>query len=75
MKTSGHRELTPEQVVAWLRSRAGQNWSSRQHAQGLSLHYMDSGVFADVLRDGSPGSFASWPEPHDAFQAIDADVA
>lgn len=48
-------------VIAWLRSTAGQNWASRRNST-LFRHDYKSGVFADVLPDGSTGSEASWPE-------------
>ena len=62
MKQFEHRELPPEQVVTWLRSRAGQNWSSR-HGHVLERHRVDSGVFADVLPVPGGAACASWPDP------------
>lgn len=56
------RDQRPEKVIAWLRSPAGEAWS-RARLGGMYHHYDDSGVFADVLHDGSSGSFAGWPEP------------
>jgi hypothetical protein len=57
------RELSPDQVAAWLRSRDGQNWSSRRNSVP-EHHWDDSGVFADVLPDGAESwPLARWPRP------------
>lgn len=56
------RELSPEQVIAWLRSPEGENWSAwRRHS--LHRHFRDSGLFADVLEDIPGDARARWPEP------------
>jgi hypothetical protein len=53
-------DLPPEELPGWLRTPAG------QHVTGggeLERHFDDSGVFAEVLPDGSERSAATWPDP------------
>lgn len=67
--------LDPDQaeVVAWLRSPEGEQWSEQRmrHAGAvagsmhmLARHEEDDGVFATVTCDGSVGSYADWPDPN-----------
>jgi hypothetical protein len=56
-------ELAPEKVIRWLRSPAGEQWSSKR-TEPLARHHDDAGVFAEVIPD-SRGKWArtSWPDP------------
>lgn len=64
-------ELPPEQVIAWLRTAEGKQWSRLRIGRTLESHNARSGVFASVLRDGGAHSRASWPEPADRWQDLD----
>jgi len=58
-------ELSPEQVIAWLRSEEGQCWSWLRGSE-LERQQEDSGVFADV-RDTISSAIpvqSRWPEPY-----------
>jgi hypothetical protein len=60
-------DLPPGKVIRWLRSPEGEAWSQERIGCWLERHFGDAGVFASVLRDGSNGALASWPDPGSAY--------
>ena len=67
-------DLSPAEVIAWLRSRKGEQWSSRRVQARLQRQYADSGVFASVLPDVESLAvfkLARWPEPYSYWRLDD----
>lgn len=66
-------ELPAEQVIAWLRSPAGEDWTRWEYVRTRLLgHVSGSGVLAEVIPDIplGPGKEARWPVP---FWSADLD--
>lgn len=54
-------ELSPEQVIAWLRGPEGDRWM-RKRAHRISRHGPDAGIFASVIpQPGTGNLMARWP--------------
>jgi hypothetical protein len=58
----GKRTDQPAEIIAWLRTPEGEQWSDQRLRSGLA--YWGDGAFGDVIPDSwGESAAARWPEP------------